>query len=239
MESKWSHFLLGMLCTVLVFGMVIPAMAAERASRTIEVVTGIDIYVDDIKLYPTDVNGQPVEVFVYNGTTYLPVRAVSNALGLNVAWDGTTSSVFVGEHAADNKPAVPLHDLAYFAATEIKGMNRGTIQDNLGVYHDTTYFIGSTTFKPDGNATYVLNGKYSAFTGTFFLPYNLRDSSIKYDATIYCDGRQVWTGSAANGVRPIDFVIDLNGVNEMVIKISSNHPTSNNFAYFGDTMFFT
>ena len=91
--SKFSHFLLGVLCTVLVFGTVIPAMAAERANKTIEVVTGVDIYIDDTKLYPTDANGNPVAAFIYNGTTYLPVRTVSTALGLNIAWDGATSSV--------------------------------------------------------------------------------------------------------------------------------------------------
>jgi Copper amine oxidase N-terminal domain. len=237
--SKWSHFLLGMLCAVFVFGMAIPAMAAERASKTIEVVTGIDIYIDDIKLYPTDANGKPVDVLVYNGTTYLPVRAVSSALGLNVAWDGATPSVYVGKHAADNKPAVPLYDLPYFAATGIDKVKHETIQDNLGVYHDTTYYISSWVTKPSGSAAYVLNGKYSAFTGTFFLPYSLRASSTKYEATIYCDGRQVWTGTVANGIKPIDFMVNLSDVNEMVIEISSNQVSSDKFAYFGDTMFFT
>ncbi|MDO4754520.1 MAG: stalk domain-containing protein [Bacillota bacterium] len=40
-------------------------------------------------------DGQKVNVVVYNGTTYLPVRAVSNALGLQVDWDQATRTVIL------------------------------------------------------------------------------------------------------------------------------------------------
>lgn len=33
----------------------------------------------------------------YNGTTYLPVRAVAEAVGLNVGWDATTQTISIGE----------------------------------------------------------------------------------------------------------------------------------------------
>lgn len=38
-------------------------------------------------------DGQKVNVVVYNGTTYLPVRALSEALGLQVGWDQATETV--------------------------------------------------------------------------------------------------------------------------------------------------
>jgi hypothetical protein len=75
----------------------LPAIAAS-VQKAITVSTGITIYVDDVKLNPTDANGSPVEVFLYNGTTYLPVRAVSTALGKPIEWDGTTRSVYIGAH---------------------------------------------------------------------------------------------------------------------------------------------
>ena len=42
-------------------------------------------------------NAQGVEVppILVNGTTYLPVRAIANALDLEVAWDDATKSVFI------------------------------------------------------------------------------------------------------------------------------------------------
>lgn len=44
-----------------------------------------------------DATGKTVEPFTYNGTTYLPVRAVANLLGVDVKWDAATSTIYLGE----------------------------------------------------------------------------------------------------------------------------------------------
>lgn len=90
------HFLAGVLTTVLALALVVPAGAA-LTDKTIEVLTGVDIYVDGVEMKPTDANGKPVETFVYNGTTYVPLRAVSQSLGKNVKWDGANQRVYIGE----------------------------------------------------------------------------------------------------------------------------------------------
>lgn len=71
------------LCAVLVLGLAVPAAAA---SGTVDYV-GVTIEVDGVLICPMDANGDPVEPFIYNGSTYLPVRSVANALGLNVNWN--------------------------------------------------------------------------------------------------------------------------------------------------------
>ena len=43
-----------------------------------------------------DVNGNAVYPITYNGTTYLPVRGVSDLVGLPVQWDGATNTVRLG-----------------------------------------------------------------------------------------------------------------------------------------------
>jgi len=58
---------------------------------------GIKLVVDGIQVTPKDANGAVVEPFVYNGTTYLPVRAVGSAIGQEVDWDGTTRTVYIGK----------------------------------------------------------------------------------------------------------------------------------------------
>lgn len=48
---------------------------------------GVNIFVNDS---PLNLGG-----FIMNDTTYIPLRAVSEALGANVGWDGNTKSVYV------------------------------------------------------------------------------------------------------------------------------------------------
>ena len=42
----------------------------------------------------TNRNNEP---FIYNGTTYLPIRAVGEAVGKQVSWDGRTNTVYLGD----------------------------------------------------------------------------------------------------------------------------------------------
>jgi len=48
-----------------------------------------------------DANGAEVYPLVYNGTTYVPIRAVSNMLAVPVDWDGPTRTVLLGDKNVD------------------------------------------------------------------------------------------------------------------------------------------
>lgn len=71
------------------------AMAATTGTLQNVITSGVTIFVDGKQFSPTDANGKPVEPFIYQGTTYLPVRAVSNALDVDVDWDQATFSVYL------------------------------------------------------------------------------------------------------------------------------------------------
>lgn len=74
------------------------AFAARVVTKNITVeYSNIKLVVDGVQVTPKDANGAVVEPFVYNGTTYLPVRAVGNAISKEVAWDGTTKTVYIGD----------------------------------------------------------------------------------------------------------------------------------------------
>ena len=53
----------------------------------------IQIMVDGVEMIPKDVNGKIVSPFLSDGTTYLPIRAVSIALGMKVLWDPYSKTV--------------------------------------------------------------------------------------------------------------------------------------------------
>lgn len=206
-------FLSGLLTALLLVGMITPALAIGM-SKYIEVSTGVSVYVDDVKLNPKDANGNPVEVFIYNGTTYLPVRAVSNSLGIPIQWDGSTRSVYVGQHTGD-KPAVWLADMDYFSGTENLS-KESSAKDNAGETHYHCIMRGFSR-------TYMLNGQYSRLTGTLFQKYDYRSDSLfskKPGMAVYADGELVYECSFSKGdtgIKPVNFDIDLTGVLELYI----------------------
>jgi len=88
-------FLSGVLVTVLLISSI-PALAST-GSKMIEVYyNNIKITLDGVQVTPRDGQGNIVEPFTFNGTTYLPVRAVSNALGIAVDWDSDSKTVILG-----------------------------------------------------------------------------------------------------------------------------------------------
>ena len=60
------------------------ALAAQQVQGTQD--SSVKVTVDGRPVTMRDVNGNPVEPIIVNGTTYLPVRAVSEANGMDVNW---------------------------------------------------------------------------------------------------------------------------------------------------------
>lgn len=84
----------------LVCGMAIGASAADTLKEISAYLNyGITIKYNGEAQNLTDAAGNRVYPITYNGTTYLPVRAVSNLLGIGVDWDGATQTVLLGEKA--------------------------------------------------------------------------------------------------------------------------------------------
>lgn len=58
---------------------------------------------------PSDANGNYVEPFAISGTTYLPVRAIGNAMGLSVGWNASNNTVVLtsGGDTTNASAAIP------------------------------------------------------------------------------------------------------------------------------------
>jgi len=91
----------GLMCLVLIIGIVIGTTIGVIAAGNTEEITallnyGIKInYNGEVQTFK-DANGNVVYPISYNGTTYLPVRAVSNLYGIPVDWDGANNTVLLG-----------------------------------------------------------------------------------------------------------------------------------------------
>lgn len=86
-----KKFLAVLLAVCALCSLALPASASERVLKA--TYAGIKITLDGEVVTPMDANGKLVEPFAVDGTTYLPIRAVANALGLGVGWDQATKTV--------------------------------------------------------------------------------------------------------------------------------------------------
>ena len=103
MKMQWKRFASGVTAAVLTVGLMGTA-AATVGRQTVEVdYNNIKVTLDGQAVELMDATGAAVEPFTINGTTYLPVRAVSNALGLDVNWDASTSTVVLSTPEAERQ----------------------------------------------------------------------------------------------------------------------------------------
>ncbi|MDR1914732.1 MAG: copper amine oxidase N-terminal domain-containing protein [Clostridiales bacterium] len=100
--KKIMNFASGALAATIVLLASMSALAASGAI-TIEA-SPINVLVNGAVFEPKDPNGNPALVFVYNGTTYAPLRALSEAYGLEVGYDSTKNLATVSQPKTANAP---------------------------------------------------------------------------------------------------------------------------------------
>ncbi len=216
-KQKLSYFLSGMMAALLMVSLIVPGFAVY--SKNVTVFPGVSIFVNDQKINPTDAKGNPVEAFIYEGTTYLPVRAVSEALDLPIQWEGTSKSVYIGSHTGD-KPAVWVADMDYFDKDSFWFATGSVVKDNLGNEHQHCI----TDMDRKDYVTYKLNTQYTRLTGVYFQQYDYR-SNEGGTLTIYADDEKIWEGKVGGGIDPINISVDVTGVLELKIMMGGSCPS--------------
>jgi hypothetical protein len=105
-RDKLKGFIVGFIVAALLFGAAATTFASIGTYPLTASFANIRIFVDGKQVDPRDANGASVEPFTVNGTTYLPVRAIADALGMDVSWDNSAKAVYVGKLPEQPKPPV-------------------------------------------------------------------------------------------------------------------------------------
>lgn len=91
--GKNKNFFAGMLTMLLIVCLAGTALATTgKITKELEY-RNIRVTLDGKALDLRDAKGNSVEPFMFDGTNYLPVRALAEALGLDVAWDSANATV--------------------------------------------------------------------------------------------------------------------------------------------------
>lgn len=164
------------LALVMALGLMVQAGAAAPG-KEVQAELNYDITVMYNGKFQTlrDAAGDAVYPISYAGTTYLPVRAVSNMLGVEVEWDGSTQTVLLSD-PAEGRTAPKSGHVSIPVASGVKQIK--AVMDP-GV---TVSCNGEAQSMKDaaGNAVYPLS-----YNGTTYLPVravsNMLGVQVRWD----------------------------------------------------------
>lgn len=129
---------------------VIPKTEA-RSVLALASYNNIRITLDGATITPKDANGNSVEPFIIDGTTYLPVRGIASALGLSVSWDGTNKTVLLSSKDGTSDTNVSVPETGWVkvdgatASFLIKGALEGKVVYRNGAYWAEKNYVDSYT----------------------------------------------------------------------------------------------
>lgn len=210
MKRIVKGYILGVLCTILLVGSV--AYAATH-TQTIEVMyDNIKVYKDNVLCETRDANGKIVEPFVYNGTTYMPVRGTANLAGMEVTWDGETKSVYLwdeivpaGTYFIDVCPPYELESdsrCKAYVSTDTKSFSMAGEKYSAGLTLTDTPVVSADTY-----ALFNLNGKYKSIE-MVLAPVD--GSNKPSDIAFFVDGKKVAEYVVEAGDYPKTISVPLN-----------------------------
>ena len=227
-KSKKNRIALAVVAVLIALGVT---AFGKQVTETISVTyDNIKILIDGIEYIAKDPNGNVVEPFIYNGTTYLPVRGIANAFDINVDWEPQTSTVILGSKNYDwldemgyakyetsgNKNTLT----AWPAGTQANG-----IKYERGLLFNLWYSPPGATESNDGtllsyqNVEYLLNGNYKTFKGKMVCLEGRQSGIVK----VYGDGNLIYNSPVlSSGAQTIDFDLDIE--NYKILKISASIP---------------
>lgn len=236
MKRKLQGLIIGLIIGSMLTG---GAVFARNIQQAIDAVyMNIKLVVDGEEITPKDVNGNIVEPFIYNGTTYLPVRAIGAAFNKDVHWDGDTATVYIGEIV---KPAkeIFLYDKPYLeceipdefiAGTRKELVDFGQNEFNrnfknyVGFNLDTYEEIDRDNYEYFNSVTYSLNGLAKKVKGTFIAPAYNNCFAAEYQVEFYNESGKLLYKSPimAGNVSPIDFEFETGNALKLIAEFNGH-----------------
>lgn len=226
LKSILCGFMTGIMVTA-----AVPVLAYNGSMNILATFKNIKIYIDGAELTPRDSAGNVLEPFIYNGSTYLPIRAVGEAVGKTVSYDANSNSVYLGSSGSSG-------------STTSQGTKLKPYQTD-SIYENTEISMGGITYKEvlnfgsgtgTGYAYYNLAGSYTSVSGIYGSVDN--DGSIGEYAVLsfYGDGILLKEFTVNGGELPKNFTLNVTGVSQL--RVDGYVPSGNHVAIGLGDMYF-
>lgn len=220
MHKRMQGIILGVFLWLLIAGGI---SFATNAKKSIDVTyRDINLVIDEEKITPHDAAGNVVEPFIYNGTTYLPVRAVGEALGKDIDWDNNTSTVHINDKQLKE---VYLYDIELAEQPDLKYFYKEEIGSNKYIGFRAPFVpqpMNTNILKTfDDYLVYSLNGKAEKVSGV--LVCNGKDKGADFIITIFDDNEKpVLNKYLHANDSPVSFELDIKDWQKLTIKFKCN-----------------
>lgn len=219
MKSRVQGLIAGMLIGATITGGVV---FATTGAKNIEVFyKNIKVFKDNVLFELKDANGTIVEPFIYNGTTYMPVRGTANLAGMDVTWDGKTQSVYLWDKLSCDDT---------FLLDVCPPYETGAFGDESFYMAGEKYSNGFCSWFYEQEAYFNLNGKYSELNCVVGHLDGYGDS--KKTVGFYVDGKLVKEVDIFVGDMPKKITVPLNY--GLQLKICTNVYDQDNHVGIGN-----
>lgn len=206
MKKLLKGYLLGFISATLIVGCI-----TSFAANVIKIV------IDGTEIIPHDVNGKRVDPILIDGTTYLPVRAVAEALGKEVYWDGPNYTVYLGK--MDGQLQYPTTEMLSLKSIADEPFETNTLTDNYG----NSYVSAISTWGSHSELEYLLNMKYSRFKATLYMPQGSKYEDSGNKLIIYADGKRIYTSpDMTKTSSPVNIDVNIKGCNNFKIEFTES-----------------
>jgi len=220
MKEKLKGFVLGIVVTALLLCSV-NVFAADFVKQTIQVTySNIKLLVDGKPVvFGKDSKGNQIEPFIYNGTTYLPVRAVGEALGKKVDWDGATQTVYVGQKPGEVNYMTEAVEPYKVYNTTVYTLSSPDKFSMAGKNYKTGYVFGGYI---DSYVLFNLDGQYEEISGAIgAVSWKF---TTKRNIAIYLDG-ELYKDIVVDPLgMPEEITIPVKGV--MQVRLESDYSSA-------------
>lgn len=220
----------------IIFALSTVVLASARLVNIKVAYDNIKVVVDGKEVqFGVDSTGKKIEPFIYNGTTYLPIRAVGEALGKQVQWDQNTKTAFLGDGQVitGESQKVLTEVMPPFTKSRVTVTTKNDTRNEIDlagkIYNNGISFeagrVGST-----GYANFNLEGKYTNLTG--LLGLDEAEHEVKVD--FVGDGKLLKSFTIIGGQLPVDVNLDVTGVRLLEMKFEKTGGARN---YYNHTNF--
>ena len=209
----------------IVFTLILSGTTVLASGKMLEVFYNVkDIKINKVSKMPEE------KPFTNNGVTYVPLRYISEQIGLAIKWDGATGTIHIGEMDEQN---------AFYPGRDMQHMNyqegwsgnyydyefnkSAGIKNNIGNEYSNFIVLGIDSWARGDEKwnliEFPLNGQYKNFNATIGLTHKSKETSASGKLEILVDDVLAKSYDINPGDMTQDISVNVENGNKITFKL--------------------